>query len=308
MVSYFFDKSKPVNFLVINTLFALYFVLVSVQEFNNFETLSGLLLNKTKVLIVFMALFLLFNFIVTKNNLTHNNTYAFLFYVILIGLFPTVITADLHISLTITFLFLLRKIYSLKSTKNLFKKLFDAGFWIGLSFILEPFSILFFLLVYTAVIVHKKEGIQTLIIPFLGFVIPLFLYFTYCYWNDMSSEFEQLFHWQSSFNFYIYRDLNYYFQFIFIGFFVFFSVLIKTLKVFSISNSFKKNWTLLVVNLLISIGLLLFFKERDGSELLLLFFPVAIILANGIEMIQKTWIKEFILWFVLIGSFTKILF
>ena len=58
---------------------------------------------------------------------------------------------------------------------------------------MNPFLIVFSLLLFTAIIVHKRVRFQTLLIPVIGFLIPIFLFFTYSFWIGELSLFTDKF-------------------------------------------------------------------------------------------------------------------
>ncbi|CAA0226474.1 DUF6427 family protein [Tenacibaculum maritimum] len=308
MLANFFGKSKPVNFLVI---FALFLCLSSISLLTNnqhINNISFFLKHFGKTLVLFLILFSVYNFILSKNELTFDNSYAFLFFVLLIGLFPNTITIDKNFYINLTLFLALRKIYSLQSEKSTVKKLFDGGFWLGICFIIEPFSLIFCLLFYAAIFLHKKITIQTLLVPMIGFFVPIFLYFTYCFWHDNMVSFLQLFKWFTSYEFDIYFQIKYSYGIFLVLFLVATSLLLKTPKALAVNNTFKGNWILIMFNLLVTLFLVVLSKHKNGGELLFTFFPISIILANGFELLQKKWLKETILALLLTTSFTASLF
>lgn len=287
MLANFFGKSKPVNFIIILGLFFGYsFLAFYKYQINvSYLEIGGLLFS-------FLLIFFLYNFIVVKNNLTFDNSYAFLLFVVFIGFFPSYLFKIKTLLVFILSLFAYRKIYSLKSDSSVFQKLFDAGFWLGAAYILEPFSIVNLLLLYLAIYVFGKLTVQTLIIPIIGFIAPLILYFTYSLWNDSVIEFYDLFYWFTSYDFTELMKDYYKIPMLILLAFGLFSLVLKTPKALSVNNSFKKSWVLLTVNLLMSIAFIVLIKERNGSEIIFILFPLSIIIANGLEMIEKKWLKE----------------
>ncbi len=304
MLANFFNKSKPINFIIIVALFFLYFILASYQQFDSTISIGLFLVNKTGAFFAFLCLFFFFNFIVSKNNLTFDNTYAFLFFVIFLGLFPNTISiTKVFFSNFVLFLFL-RKVYSLRKPKATIQKLFDGGFWLGIAFLIDPLSFIFLTLFYVSILLFHKITIQTLLTPIIGLLVPIFLYFTYCFWNDLISDFQQLFFSISLNDFYSLNNSKQLFSIVLLGIFTLFFILIKTPKALSVSNSFKKTWILILLHLIITTICLFFFtKASNENRIVYLLFPIAIIFANGIEIIQKKWIKEIVLLLFLISSF-----
>lgn len=287
MLANFFGKSKPVNFIFILGLFFGYSFLAFYNHQTNFSfiKIGG-------IITAFLIVFFLYNFIVLKNNLTFDNSYAFLLFVFYLGFFPSIFFDLKTLLIFILILFGSRKIYSLKSESSVFQKLFDAGFWLGITYIVEPFSVVYFVLLYSAIYLYGKLAIQTLIIPIVGFVTPLILYFTYNFGNDTLSNFSELFYWVTTYDFSELNKNYYKIPGLIILFLGIISLIIKTPKALSINNSFKRSWLLLILNLLIGVTFILFVNERNGSETVFVLFPLSIIIANGLELIEKKWLKE----------------
>ncbi|CAL2103893.1 conserved membrane protein of unknown function [Tenacibaculum sp. 190130A14a] len=300
MLANFFGKSKPINFLVIFGLFLCYFVVIAFSKELTIETF--------KELAWFLIIFSVFNFIIAKNQLTFDNSYAYLFYVILIGFFAEVIQLNYLLYANVTVLLFLRKVYSLQSSKNILHKLFDGGLWLGVSFLIEPYTILFILLLYISTFLHQRFTYQTLFTPVLGFFAPVFLYFTYCLWYDKTEDFTNLFLWYSEYDFQFYFSNKYLIPMLFIGFCTFFTLVLKTPKTLAVKNLFRRNWIIVLFHLLLAGIIIILINERNVSELLFAFFPTAIILANGLELVKKKLLAEIILVAFLLLSFMHFFF
>ena len=294
MLANFFGKSKPVNFIVLFVLFLVYFSLSLFSKELSFNLL--------KELLGFTVVFSIFNFILAKNKLTFDNSYAFLFFILLIGLFSDVIIINNTFFAFLTTLLFLRKVYSLQSPKNTLHKLFDGGLWLGVSFILEPYSVFFGILLYISIYLHQQYNYQTLLSPLIGFSSVVFLFFTYCFWYDQTQEFYQLFDWSIHHDLKLHLNSKYIFQNVLITFFVLLVIILKSPKALSVLNTFRKNWILTIVNLATSLLIILLTGNNANSELLFVFFPSAIILANGLELYQHKKIADIFLFLFLLGS------
>ena len=90
------------------------------------------------MLVFFLVFFFFYNFILSKNKLTLYNSYGFLIFVLLFGFFPDTMSSRNELFLNILVLVYLRRLYSLRSGKDLHKKIFDSGFWLGILFLLAP--------------------------------------------------------------------------------------------------------------------------------------------------------------------------
>ncbi len=299
MLANFFGKSKPVNFIVLFALFLCYFTLATFSKEFSLEIL--------KELVWFIVVFSVFNFIIAKNEVTFDNSYAFLFFVVLIGFFIETININNTFYANLTVLLFLRKVYSLQTSKNTLHKIFDGGLWLGISFLIEPLTALFGFLLYASIYLHQRFTYQTLLTPLIGFFSPVFLYFTYCFWYDKTEKFNQLFNWSIDYNFEFYLTNKYLPPIIFIGLCTVFALFLKTPKTLAVKNKFRKNWILILIHLVSATVLIAFVNDRKISELLFLFFPTAVVLTNGLEMIKKKLLTDIILILFLALSFVSFL-
>lgn len=303
MLANFLSKSKPINFIVLFSLFFCLFVVFTVNIVfkNNFE--FYFLLKTACFLTLFLVIFFFFNFVVSKNNLTFDNSYAYFVFTILISYFLEILFDIKVIAILLIQVLFLRKVYSLKSNKKILQKLFDSGFWLGILFILEPFSVLFGLLIYLGIFLHQKAIINSLIAPIIGFLAPLMVFFTYSFWFDKTYLFTNLFYVDSLKNINFYSEGNFYSVLIFILALTLIGIVLKSPKALSVNNSFKKSWLLVIANFTIAIVFSLVIPNKNGTELLFLVFPSAVIIANGLEVLEKKLIKNIFFLLLLISFF-----
>ncbi|SDU27083.1 hypothetical protein SAMN04487762_2818 [Polaribacter sp. Hel1_33_78] len=301
MLANFLNKTKPINFIGLLIFFFLCF------SFSVFFTIfyDGFTLDKLLksgiLLLLFLGVFFFYNFILSKNKLTFDNSYAyFIFTLLTVCILPELINYK-SLLLTIIYFLFLRKTYSLRSSKKVIQKLFDSGLWLGVLFIFEPFSILFLILIFTGTYLHQKITIHTILTPIIAFITPIFLYFTYFFWVDKTQEFNELFSFKSNFDFQVYEAPKYYWFIISIFIFSLFSVIFKSIATIAISNTFRRSWYLLIINLLTVILFLILLPVKNGSELLYVLFPVSVVIANGIELIDKKKMKDLVLYIFLVG-------
>ncbi|MFT5671734.1 MAG: hypothetical protein ACI9JT_000351, partial [Polaribacter sp.] len=140
MLANFLGKSKPINFII---LLILFFGLFIGTSFSIFESTSFDLYLLFKILFFIgfnLVVFFFYNFVVTKNNLTLDNFYAFFIFTILLSYFTSLTTNLKTLTILLLYVLFLRKIYSLKSKTNTLSKLFDSGFWLSILFLITPFS------------------------------------------------------------------------------------------------------------------------------------------------------------------------
>ncbi|WP_254712902.1 DUF6427 family protein [Polaribacter sp. NJDZ03] len=302
MLANFLEKSKPINFIV---YFGLFFCFFIITVFSNLLTDSFTWLKameNVSFLGLFLIIFFFYSFIVSKNKLTFDHSYSFFVFILTSILFiPKLLEFKTLITLIIYLLFL-RKIYSLRSPKKMIQKLFDSGFWLGVLIILEPFTLVFFILIYASILLRKKVSFHTILTPIIGFISPLIIYFSYLFWYDYNEEFKQLFAFNNINNVFIYRKDTTLWIFGAVLLLTIISVFLKSPKVLSVNNSFKKSWIILIINSIIAVVFALIITEKNGSEIVYLLIPASIIIANGFEVIEKMIVKNSISALLLIGT------
>lgn len=304
MLANFLSKSKPINFIILLIFFFCFYLLTVLNAFyiDGFDI--DKLLKSGVLLVLFISIFFFYNFIVSKNRLTFDNSYAiFLFMLFLCFILSNTLEYKALILLILHLLFL-RKIYSLKSKKQVLQKIFDAGFLLGVSFIIEPLSIIFFILMYAGIFIHQKTTIHTILIPIVGFISPLILYFVYLFWFDKTEDFFNLFNFLDINVFLIYTGNNIIWFVGFVLLLTLLSLFIKSPKALSVSNSFKRNWILLNINLVIALVFAMLIIDKNGSEIVYLLFPTSIIIANGVEIVKSNIAKNVVFILILVGVIT----
>ena len=292
MLANFFGKSNPVNFIVIFSIFLGFFLTNSISSISLATLNFSLVLEYILMLIFFLVFFFFFNFILSKNKLTLYNSYGFLIFVLLFGFFPDTMSSRHELFLNILVLIYLRRVYSLRSGKDLYKKIFDSGFWLGVLFLIAPKTVLFGILLFLSIWLFQKINFRTLLIPCLGFLAPVLCYVAYFFWFDQTEEFIASFFWYANYNFELFTDSSIFIPTIVLGTLVLISILVKTPKVISISGNYRNYWILILFNLFMAITILLIQNTLNESQLILLFFPISVILTNWLESIQKPFLKN----------------
>jgi hypothetical protein len=242
------------------------------------------------------------NFIVKKNKLTKDNSYALLLMVFLFGTFPEAMFSSNIVFANFALMLGFRKIYSLRSGVDTKLKLFDACFWIGVATLLYSWSIFFILLVYVGMIIHQKLTVKNLFIPIVGFLTPMIIYFTYCLYFESATFFYNKFSYEINLDFSSYTLLKLLIPVIFLSIVLLWSLVKITPKVVSVRNNFKFSWDLLINHLLISITIVVLAPTKNGSELFFVIFPSAVMVANLMHHIKSKIIRNMILYAFLLVS------
>lgn len=301
MIANFFSKSKPVHIFNLVVLLFLYYTISFI--FINNEVISGWDFAKN-ISFFFLQIIglIIVNFIINKNNLTHDNLYALLLFVLLLGSFPEALFANKIILANLVLLISYRKIYSIKSGHNTTRKLFDAGFWIGIATLIYPLSIFYIALVFVAIIIYEKSYFKNLLIPIIGLATPLFLFFTYVFYFDKLELFLNLFQYNLSFDFSAYNKLSNLLPITFLITITLWSLVVVTPKIILVSNTLRMSWNVLINQLLIAALVVILSPNKNGSELFFVIFPCAIIITNFLQKSQSSNFKNLILYLFLLIS------
>ena len=295
MLANFFGKSNPINVIIIWLIFLAFFIAIILESFSGKNIDSSLLLYYISIILLFMGLFFGYTFILEKNKLTLYNSYGFLFFALFFGFFPETMLDRTEVIFNLGVLIFLRKIYSFRTAKEMHKKIFDSGFWLGILFLMEPRTAIFGILVIVSIVVFQKITMRKFLISLVGFIVPVFCYFSYCFWDNSTAKFEKLFIWYSDYNFEIYNANSFIIPLVILGVFTLISIILKTPKVFSISGSYRKYWILIILNFLVAMTVILTQNKHKSTKVMLLFFPMSIILANWLEGIKTPFYKNLFL-------------
>lgn len=300
MIANFFNQTKPINFLVLSILVLLVFLGALLQ---GYEGETSLLYYVKYGIFLFAAVMTVFglNFIIRKNALCEDNSYAILFYILFWGMFPASLMNGGVFAANFILLFAFRRLYSLRTALRTKEKIFDSAFWIGIASLFYLWSILYLLLLYAAIWLFRKADWRNLWIPILGYLTPVFLTFTYLLAFDDLERFTSIWSFDLTFDLSHYGSFNFLLPIILIGLLFFFSIYPTTKKSLLAKIDFKSTWQLLIVHTAVSLMLLFIAPDKDGSEFSFLFFPLSIIFANFLQILEKYWIQEGILYILIIS-------
>ena len=302
MIANFFNKTKPINFLVLSILVFIIFFASLVKV--NTEPLNFYFFVKYG-LFLFLAILTVFvlNFIIRKNSLTEDNSYAILFYILMSSYFPyAFVNEGVFLSNFILF-FAFRRIYSLRSSLETKEKIFDSSFWIGIAMLFYIWSFLYVILVYAAIFIFRKIDWKNFIIPIIGLLTPIFLSYTYLLaFNDLG-RFYQMWNFDFDFSFQAYNSAKFLIPLILIGVISLIAIYPTTQRSLLAKIDFKSTWSVLLTHIVVSLIISIIAIDKNGSELTFMLFPLSILLANYLQVINRYWLKEMILYIYIITSF-----
>tara|TARA_B100000809_G_scaffold248955_1_gene279617 strand:+ start:4355 stop:5278 length:924 start_codon:yes stop_codon:yes gene_type:complete len=295
MISNFFSKSKPIHYIVVSVVLLLVFVMsrLDVLPENSgvivYTEHIGLFL--TAILTVF-----LFDFLVTRNGLTKKNSYNIILFVLFFAILPQTLLSSRLLFANFFILLALRRIISLRSQKEIKKKLFDASFWVAIATLFYFWSVLFFILIFVALLVYAIADVKNYLIPIVG--IATVMVITVCCFividKDIFTYVVGLFDYSMDFSaLNSKRIIGGTTLLLSFGLWSLFYY-IKNIK--AQMKSDRPSFKLVILSAIIGIVIIGIAPLKNGSEFIFLFAPLSIIMTNYLEVISEKWFKETLLW------------
>ena len=300
MITSFFRTSKPIHYIIFIIVLILVFLYqriivgdFGVKFLNSLEEMGYLL-------IVLTSFFLLI-FIVTKNNLTHNNSYAELYFCLFVGLIPSSLEINSILISNLFILLSLRRIVSLKTKTNIKKKLLDASMWICLAAVFEPWAILFLALIFMAMVLYSVSQIKNMVIPFCGILIVGIL--MTCLRLLTDNVFPIFFKYIPEINFDRPSFSDQYLleapiQFII---FILFGIVVLLAKGLKKNRLNRPSFIVLILGIFIGVSIIFLSPSNETGYYLFTFIPTAILLANFSETTKFRWFSELMIGLLLLA-------
>lgn len=299
MLSRFFSKSQPIHYVVLGIVLLLIFTLAKYLKINEPFSIY-LIIEQMALLVLCLFTVFIFDFLTSKNKLTRKNSYDILMFVLFMALIPESITRSDVLVSHFFILLALRRTISLHSKKDIKKKLLDASIWIGVAALFYFWSAAYFVLIYLALFFYNISDIKNYIIPFVGVVCVLIISLSYLILtgHDYSAFYTELIHY--GFDFSQLNSIR-----LIIGITLLLSYgnwalffYIKQLK--SKQKRYRPAFIIVVFAEIVALAIIAFTPEKNGSEFIFLFAPLAIIMTNYLENIQERWFREILIWVLVI--------
>lgn len=297
MIAKIFSRANPMNFLICITILLLVFVLSSVKIYrSDIGTTESIAYFSIFFLLVFTIF--LTDFITKKSNLNKSDNHAIVFFVLFLLLIPETLS-DFSVVMSNVFVLLaFRRLVSLQSLTLSKQKILDASIWISIACVFEFWSILFFILIFVAILIHVSSDFRNWLIPFVGFSAVVILVALYAFIVDFGIIDSIRDKAVLDFNF---GNIN---SFSLSAFLVVLVVLLIFQVVHfqnylaTLQNSIKKVIVLLIIGLFVY----LFSNEKNNGFLLFCIAPLSVIGSNFINSLHKEWLKDTYIYVLLILS------
>lgn len=294
MISSIFGKTKPINYIIVLTFLFLFYwfihFVVSDMEYKSEE----LVVRLTTLAMLLLSVFVV-DFIIKRNKLTEANSFAMLFYAILIVAFPETLLDNDAILCSMFLLFASRRLISIRSLKNIKLKIFDATLWVMVASIFYDWAVLYLLLVFAAIYIYEPKNVRNWMVPFAAIFTVFMIGYSVLIIAGNTNFLTE--HYQLQFN----LDTSYFLNVVNSLKLVLYILLIFTLSVYAFLKLGKAGLGKIVIMRLIAlsffIGLVvkILTKSTDDYPIMITFFPAVIFVTNYVESIKKENIKELVL-------------
>jgi hypothetical protein len=309
MLTSFFGKSNPINYVLLSALLFIGFLAAIFKGSIPFSSPPEILTALSLLLLLVFSLLLL-DFVIRKNNLTGKNTYGILFFTLFIIQLPVIHESPQLIWAMLFLMLATRRFLSLNSDINIEKKILDASFYIAIAGLFFPWCWLFFGVLFLSIFSHTAVQLRYLIIPVIGVLVVFILKTTYHFLADDGFEWFFTPWFEMSFSFGAYNSLGILITALLVALFILWMGNMRLIRIPTLPKKERSSAWLILISLVVTMFIAVLGNVKTGAELLLPVFPLAIISANFLEVNEGSgraqpfdfWFKELLMWFLLLIS------
>lgn len=291
MITSVFNKSKAINLIVIFLITLFAYVFPKLKEEPMAFSMGTIASQCFSLFIVYVSI-LLINFMASKNSLTKNNSFEMLLFSLFLLTVresvdqPNIVLSNFFILLS------LRRIVSLRTQKEVKKKLFDAGLWIAVAALFFNWAFLFFILLLAAVILFTDANVKYWVIPFLGVltVCAIGVVFSIA----LTDSYVDLFHvsFETNYDFKAFYSSKYMVPLLSLLFVWGWSSFFYFRKIKKMRKEYRAPFQMIYLACLTALLIVVQAPSKSGSIFLFLLAPLAIIVTAYLETMKEKWSQE----------------
>lgn len=307
MISSFFGKTKPINYIIVLTVLFMFYWIVRFLwldvEFN-----PQIIIGNIGVLSILFFSFFVVNFIVKRNKLTKTNSFTILFYALLCILFPESLLDNNGIFCSFFLLLATRKLLSLKSLKDIKYKIFDAAMWVIIASLFYDWALIYLVWIFITIYMYEPKNIRNWFIPIAAFVAIFLITLSILVLTNKTVFFLNHYTFTLRFNKEMFLEWNkssklvvYLLAIIFVGF-------LGGIKIGKSGVGRKASIRLIAFSFVIGVALTLLEAAKGSFPIMVTFFPAAVFLTNYVETIRKPRLKEVALILSIVVPFSIFIF
>lgn len=294
MISLIFGKTKPINYIIVLTFLFLFYWGVHFFLFDRVYSV-GELIRQTMLLGALLFSVFVVNFIVKRNKITGGNSFTILFFALLAVVFPETLIDSNAILCNFFLLLAIRRLISMRSSRDTKFKIFDATIWILVSSLFYDWAVLYLILIYAAIYFYEPKNIRNWLVPLAGLFAVYMI--SKCIMILAGNETLLVDHYQFHLSFDI-AYFSYWAHSTKLIVFTLFTILAGLLAFLKLGKAtFGRLVTMRLIAFSFVIGLLVnLLKLSDNVyPVLIVFFPAVVFMTKYIESVRRARIKEILL-------------
>lgn len=296
MLSEHFENTKTITFVIVLLALLMGSGLYQYQILGlSFTENSQIITTVITFFLLWLSLLLLHQ-IDRWNELTETkNSYSIAFFSIFVVLFPTLFLKNEIVGANLLIMAAMWRALTLKTGIGIPQKLFDTSLLILCAALLHPWAIIFLLNIWISLLFYGAEKRRYWFIPFLALLVIALLAASIVLLLDIPFPFDY-------YTLTFVEDVQYLFQLsdhslpylVALGCFV--VLFAFSLIVYYFRSKYHSISSLVVIQFL-WVGLLVVLFSK---EMIYLFAPIAVLFALYVEKITLRWLKETLLWLILV--------
>lgn len=291
MISSIFGKTKPIVYLILLGFLFLFYWGCHLLLFDKSYTAPEIAFRLLVVTVLMFSVFVV-NFIVSRNQVTGQHSYAMLYFTLLVVVFPETLVDNNAIFCAFFLLLASRRFISMRSEREMKAKIFDTSLWIGIASLFYDWAILYLIALYVAIYFYDPKNYKNWFLPLSGLLavalVKIAADMAMTGSSDLLAHYDFKIRLGDSFV-YMWQHhtklLTYAGAVVIVGFATF--VRMGTLGLGRII-------TMRLIAITATLGLVISLFETDLMHfpVLITFFPAAAIFAKYVETIRKNNLKE----------------
>lgn len=290
MISSFFAKTKPINYVVLLVFMGLFYCALLFFWERDVLGFKEIWLAIFTLAILFLSV-LVINELVRQNKVTALSSFAMLFFVALTIAFPQTLLDENAVLANFFILLAIKKLLEVKEAKNAKHKIFDATLLICVASIFYKWSFVYMGAIVFAINTFESKNFKTWLVLLLGMATFFLLLWV------VLIPFDNVGFLQTHYSFFTLEiDIEAILRKLGAKDIVFFAVVLLLAMIDFFKLRKKGGGRLIMIrNMLLFFTLaviLIFLESEEASPLLLSFFPAAVFMTNFIETIGKKGLKE----------------
>ncbi|MEX0314070.1 MAG: DUF6427 family protein [Allomuricauda sp.] len=301
MISSFFGKTKPINYIVLSVFLFLVYSVFLFFDSNQEISLDTLPLEILMLGVLLLSIYIISR-IVKVEKVTRLNSFAILFFTLLLMAFSDAL-GDRNAIFTNFFLLLaIWRLLAIKSVRNVKHKIFDASFLICVASLFYDWALVFLILVFVAINVYDRKPVKNWLVPFTAMITVFILLFTILKLNNALDFFAE--HYQFSIEFLHYDFLA---ETGSIKLLIYISIILLLIFLVFLKVRKKGGGKLVLLRMVFLAfvfgSVMSFLKFKEASPVIITFFPAAVFMTNYLETIKKPKLRELVLGACIIVPF-----